>query len=159
MEDVKLVGKVSISARMFNAKSGEITFISNIFSVEEYYRDLPFLRLSIERGDEEDPVEVDDEYSSFIPYLKQLPGFRKYFPSLIGLAMQMPEISECDLFEEGLQSYAQKLSTYSNTRAIISQAKAAVGLLRSEKPEAEKLARAVLVAMGRIPVTDIKFIA
>jgi hypothetical protein len=151
-------GNLAVFAQLFDSYSGEITFRGNFGYGVRYFQDLPFLRLIVE-FDDHNGTDVDDEYCTLIPYLKQSRLFRGFIQHQgIQCALLDPCISECAFLQGGLHLYSTTLGTYSETKALVNQAKGSINRLDPSKRESRQVARDVLKALGVTPCTDLEFV-
>ncbi len=155
-ESVILIGKLSLTTFIYNLRSAEINVRGDIVYRDVTYHDLPIVRLIVSDLDGE--IYVDDEYASMIPYLKPVAAFRSFLISALPrLERTMPGWCVGGIFNKGIAIYVGELSTFSDVKSLVSQAKTMANMLDAKKKGAETAARAVLSALGKTPTTDMKF--
>jgi hypothetical protein len=143
--------KPKIQASLFNPFTGEITVCCDVQYRETVYKSLPVLRLSLNMNSGE--VDVNDEYTTHLPYLKAIPKFRDY---LDGRLRHFAQINRDRIVIGGIREYLEELRTYSDVKGLVRQAKSCVNAIRPDQFYAEQRARAVLDAMAEIPGTDVQ---
>ncbi len=155
-ESITLIGKLRLTAFIHNQKSAEINVRGDIVYRDVTYHDLPIVRLMV--CDLDGEVYVDDEYANMIPYFKPVAAFRSFLISALPrLEHTMPGWCVGGIFNKGVAVYVRELSTYSDVKSLVGQAKTAVNMLDAKKKDAETAARAVLSVLGKTPTTDMKF--
>lgn len=155
-ESITLIGKLRLTAFIHNKMSAEVNVRGDIVYRDVTYLDLPIVRLMMSALGEE--VYVDDEYASLIPYFKPVAAFRRFLISALPrLEHTMPGWYVGGILNKGIAVYVGELSTFSDVKSLVSQAKTAANTLDAKKPRAETAARAVLLALGKTPMTDTTF--
>ncbi len=143
--------KPKIQANLFNPFTGEITVCCDVQYRSMVYTNLPILRLSLSMNGGE--VDVNDEYTTHLPYLKAIPKFRDY---LDGRLRHFAQTNRDRIVIGGIREYSEELRGYSNVRGLVRQAKSCVNAIRPDQQYAEQQARAVLAAIGEIPGTNVQ---
>lgn len=155
-ESITLIGKLRLTAFIHNKTSAEINVRGDIVYRDVTYRDLPIVRLMVSDFDGE--IDVEDEYATMIPYFKPVAAFRSFLISALPrLENTMSGWCVGGILNKGIAVYVRELSTFSDVKSLVSQAKTMANMLDAKKKDAETTARAVLSALGKAPMTDTKF--
>ena len=155
MSTVILRGELRSTVTRFNDIASEITIFGDVSYNGEEYTNLPLVRLHIEHidPDEDGGVIVNDEYSSFLPYLKPIKAFRE------ALGQELNRLnSELGYpVNLGIKEYLEELRSFSEIKSMVREVKSRVNRLKPEKADI-KVIRKIFVALDENPSVDNRFI-
>ncbi len=146
-------GDLRVSIAVYGATMGQVIVRADVVYREKSFQDVPLLVLSI---DADLPELTNDVYFPHLPYLKP----SKLFRNVLSQALEAALHQSCRwaFISSGVGRYLTELRSFSEARSIVNQAKREANALDANKPGSEKRARAVLVALGKPPVTEMEVI-